>query len=180
MNEFGNVNHVEKRRYFSVKREMVLKDPRLGVDIDKVVAERHGVDRKTVCLARKAAGIPPAGDSGGAELRDIILAQPDLGAIPDGHLAKRIGVSPSWLRAVRADAGIPAWQKPSPKAEKVLSHPELGVWTDRAVAEDIGVSEEWVCKVRRAEGLMTSRLFGVISKPICDKEINQLLDGWGR
>lgn len=81
----------------------------LGVEPDPVIAERLGVSRQSVYMARRARGIPAVNGPSAPRAGIDWDAQP-LGVEPDPVIAERLGVHESSVGEARRRRGIPAYR----------------------------------------------------------------------
>lgn len=129
----------------------------LGVESDRIIAERLGVSAGTVINARRRLGIEAAHP--GARAKGIAWDDvPDLGRVPDRVIAERFGVAVMTVTSARSVRGIPAWQACTRVDWSVV--PDLFEAGASALACRLGVSRQavYAARLREAERARLSDL----------------------
>lgn len=83
-------------------------DALLGVDSDRVVAKKVGVNQATVQRRREALGIPPAPRG----FRWTATTDQLLGVQSDRVVGAKLGIHPETVQRRRKALGVPAWHQP--------------------------------------------------------------------
>jgi hypothetical protein len=83
-------------------------DALLGVDSDRVVAKKVGVNQATVQRRREALGIPPARRGFHWDATTDAL----LGVESDRVVGAKLGIHPETAQRRRKALGVPAWHQP--------------------------------------------------------------------
>jgi DNA repair protein RadD len=113
----------------------------LGQRPDASIAAKLGVSLSTVCVARKARGIPAFGK--------IDWDRVGLGQRPSVEIAAEFGVSESSVRGARERRGIPAFRR----VDYSAIDDRLGVDSDGQLAKEVGATASAVRARRRQLGI---------------------------
>lgn len=123
----------------------------LGTVPDTKIAAATGMDKSSVCHARKRRGIGPAVPEKSGKYSWTLENEALLGTMPDTELAARLGLIAESVQNARTRRGIPAFVRgsDSPAPAEVKAARLAAGHTQRAAGALLGIPQATWCAIEK-------------------------------